>query len=139
MNEFVYVFAVIVKTAEVFQLKIETKKKEEPSVTAENYIRTIVPNGDMYDVEWSFISEEKYLSNSINRETYISFGSSHVYPWMGGVNPNDVLVRILNQSHEEARKIAFEVIGDKWSTSYSYLPIKAKKIVDIEEIRRGDV
>lgn len=50
---------------------------------------------------------------------FISFGSSHVYPWMNGVSPLKVLLRVLAPSMEEARNKVFKTIGNRWGTSYS--------------------
>ena len=47
---------------------------------------------------------------------YITFGSSHRHYWMESNNPITLAVKVKADSMEEARKWAFDTIGDRWST-----------------------
>ena len=47
---------------------------------------------------------------------YITFGSSHKHYWMEINNPLTLAIKVKAHNEEEARKWAFDTIGDRWST-----------------------
>ena len=67
---------------------------------------------------------------------YITFGSNQKFSWMGGKDPLKTVLVISAKSEVEARKIAFNELGGKFSTVYNYLIDGIENIISLNVIKQ---
>jgi len=72
----------------------------------------------------------------MNKEYYVTFGSSPTFSWMNGKDPLKTVLVISAKSEVEARKIAFNELGGKFSTVYDYLIDGIENIISLNVIKQ---